>query len=73
MSEGRELCPNEGRGECLETRKMLKMPENTGFLGNVVADWLQNLYSICTQSNLNMNFRNAAEESAAFLRKRGRL
>ena len=47
------------------------MPENTGFLGSVVANWLQigckNVLSICYQNDLNMYFRNAAEESAAFV------
>jgi len=43
------------------------MPENTGFLGNVVADWLQKVLSICYQNDLNMDLRNAAEESAAFV------
>ena len=43
------------------------MPENTEFLGNVVADWLQKVLSICYQNDLNMYFRNAAEESAAFV------
>ena len=42
------------------------MPENTGFLGGVVADWLQKVLSICYQNDLNMDLRNAAEESAAF-------
>jgi len=32
---------NEGRRVWRGTRKTLKMPENTGFLGGVVANWLQ--------------------------------
>ena len=43
------------------------MPENTGFLGGLVADWLQksviNLLSECFE----YVDRNAAEESAAFV------
>ena len=41
VSEGNRVCPKEGREECLETRKTLGVPENTGFLGSVVANWLQ--------------------------------
>ena len=45
------------------------MPENTEVFGSVVADWLQNVLSICYQDDLNMYLRNAAEESAAFWEK----
>ncbi len=42
------------------------MPENTGFLGGVVADWLQKVLSICYQNDLNICNVNAADFSAAF-------
>ena len=42
------------------------MPENTGFTGSVVADWLHNIVAKMLPDELNMDFRNAAEESAAF-------
>lgn len=48
-------------------RKTLETPENTGFSGSVVADWLQKCVSIYYQNNLNMYVENAAEKSAAFV------
>ncbi len=35
--------PFEDKEGCLDIRKMLEMPENTGFTGSVVADWLHNI------------------------------
>ena len=44
---------------------MLEMPENTGFTGNVVADWLQKCVINLLSDNLNMYDMGAAEKSAA--------
>ena len=34
VSEGRELCPKEGRGECLETTNEPRNAEFSAFLGS---------------------------------------
>ncbi len=48
-------------------RKTLETPENTEFLGGVVADWLQKCVASLLPNDLNMFIGNAAEESAAFV------
>ena len=48
------------------------MPENTEFLGIVVANWLQKRVINLLSKWFEYADRNAAEESAAFLRKKGR-
>ena len=45
----------------------MEMPENIGFTGSVVANWLQNIVASLLPNDLNMDYGNAAEESAAFL------
>ena len=64
-----DLHEKSNQKKSLNRRKTLVMPENTEVFGSVVADWLQNVLSICYQNDLNMYLRNAAEESAAFWEK----
>ena len=51
----------------LSRRKTLGMPENTGFTGSVVADWLQKCVINLLSEWFEYVDRNAAEESAAFV------
>ena len=51
----------------LNSRKTLGMSENTEFLGSVVANWLQNIVASLLPEWVEYIFRNAAEESVAFV------
>ena len=61
-----EILSQHSKKEILRDRKTLGMPENTGFLGSVVANWLQKCVINLLSEWVEYVDRNAAEKSAAF-------